>query len=155
MSRNSRVSADWWERPAARPSTPSDGHDRLPSPTTQIVPTSQPTQPQPTPTGSHVGGLPSPTPTQGTSSDGKSTDDPCASGKSYSGPYCGWSPSVGIGDGTSSNNDTSQLRIGGPKVLGLSNTSGEDLNNFDIIALAGILCLLLYVRSKLPQVFHQ
>lgn len=79
---------------------------------------------------------------------GNTTEDPCGSGKSYSGPYCGWSPVVEGGTG----GESGDLRIGGPKVLGLSKTSSGDLELSDIIFLSGVLCLALYVRSKLSPV---
>ena len=97
-----------------------------------------PTTVQPTPTstpgnggGSNGGG------TGGTT--GGSSDDPCAPGKSYVGPYCGWSPS--------SNADDPGPRIGGPAVLGLSYTSSNNFGVSDIILSLGVLCLLLYVKS--------
>ncbi len=71
------------------------------------------------------------------------TDDPCAPGKSFSGPYCGWSPDHDRVAGASDS------RVGGPEVLGLSNTSGSDLMLSDILVLLGILCLLTYAKSKL------
>ena len=151
-----KTMADWWERPAARPTSPAIIRDGLP---TEVPPTSQPTQNPPTPTtASGIGGLPSATPTQKPSgtTGGSSSEDPCASGKSFTGPYCGWSPSVGSGNSNSGGGvSEGQLRIGGPKVLGLSNTGSDDLKVSDIIALTGVLCLLLYVRSKLSPMTLQ
>lgn len=57
---------------------------------------------------------------------------------------------------TSGGNDSSGSTISyvGPQVLGLSNTAGEGLQPSDIILLAGILCLTLYLRSKMT-IKHQ
>lgn len=121
-----------------------------PTPTQSQQPTSVPTNPPGpqatvTPT---IGAGANPTPTsQLTQGGGGSNEDPCASGKSFSGPYCGWSPGVGGGSGSSTG--VSYPRIGGPQVLGLSYTGGSDLSWSDIILLTGVLCLALYVRSKL------
>lgn len=164
--------ADWWDRPDVKPSQPSTPRDvvLLPTqsqptsvpPTTAVptnnptsIPTSAPTnQPtttpvQPTST-PKIGGGPTAIPTQSSNNTGStsSSEDPCAAGKSYIGPYCGWSPSVG---GNSSGGSTSSMspRIGGePQVLGLSNTSSSEIAWSDIIMLAGVLCLVLYTRSK-------
>lgn len=43
-------------------------------------------------------------------------------------------------------------RIGGPEVLGLSYTSGSYLIASDILVLLGVLCLLLYAKSKLSAI---
>lgn len=157
--------ADWWDRPGDRPTQPSTPREDLfptqPQPTSalpSVAPTSAPTiQPttvsaQPTAT-PRIGGEPTVVPTQPTSSGnggGSSTDsngNACDPGKSYTGPYCGWSPST---SGNSGGNAQSQPRIGGgPQVLGLSNTSGRQVAWSDIIMLAGVLCLALYARSKL------
>ena len=118
-----------------------------------FVPTNTPasdqqTQPQPTAT-PRVGdpGAPTETPDSSDDGDNNNNDDPCASGKSYTGDYCGWSPGVG-GDGGDGSADTP--RIGDPAgpIKGLSYTSGSELAVSDIILLTGVLCLLLYVRSK-------
>ncbi len=144
---NGSVLADWWQRPAARPTSPSLER----TVTVPPLPTSPP-QGQPTPTS---GGGPnvtpsSPTATQASSTSSSSTEDPCAPGKSYYGPYCGWSPSVSESSGGGGGGGTSTgVRIGGPQVLGLSYTGGSELSISDIILLAGVLCLLLYVRSKI------
>lgn len=136
------VSADWWERPTGQPERPV--YDRsnlptLPSSPTNPPPTSSPNQPTVTP---RIG---EPTSSPG---GGGTTEDACGSGKSFSGPYCGWSPSVG--EGGSGGGDEAP-RLGGPEVQGLSYTSGSDLALSDIILLTGILCLLLYVRSKVTK----
>lgn len=141
------VYADWWDRTDTRPTQPSLPRDDIlptsPPPTsvppTAIPPTNSPAQPTVTP---RVGG-PSITPAPTSSS---TSDDPCASGKSYTGPYCGWSQGTGGGE---SGGDESTPRIGGLPVVGLSNTSSSDLALSDIILLTGVLCLLLYVRSKI------
>ncbi len=142
--------ADWVDpRDGVRPTQPSsnrDGRILLPTQSPTIQPT-QPTQP-PQPTATPIVGGPSVTPVPTSSS--SSTDDPCASGKSYSGPYCGWSPS------TSSSTDGGSLgsspRIGGgQQILGLSYTAGDGISWSDIIFLTGVLCLLLYARSKLSK----
>ena len=141
------VKADWWERPPARPTSPAVERDRLP---TDVPPTIQPTTVQPSPTNPPSGGLPTSVPTTVPSGGGGggTTEDSCAPGKSYNGPYCGWSPIVE--GGTASVGESP--RIGGPQVLGLSKTSGGDLELSDIIFLSGVLCLVLYVRSKLSPV---
>ena len=146
------VSADWWERPDTRatpPVLPRD-HGLLPT-MTPAIPASQPTA-TPSP---KIGGMPSVTPIpttgSGNTSAGGSKDDPCAPGKSYVGPYCGWTPSVG-GGGSGGGEQGGQPRVGGPEVLGLSYTSGNDLGLSDIILLTGVLCLLLYLRSKMTLV---
>lgn len=69
--------------------------------------------------------------------------DPCAPGKSYKGDYCGWSPRIG---GTDSGDPSDP---GDPPVVALSNTAKDDIRLSDIMLLSGILCLLLYVKSKL------
>ncbi len=146
LVKGNTVWADWWLRPDTRPTAPAlpREEERLPTlmPTTAV--------PSPTPTG-RVGGpsvTPVPTSTSGGSS---SSEDPCASGKSYSGPYCGWSPDVSTGGGGGGGGET-QPRVGGPQVLGLSKTSSAQVSLSDIILLAGVLCLLLYVKSKLGKV---
>lgn len=139
------VLADWWNRSDVRPSPPSLPREEGRIPT--LEPTSAP--PTPSPTG-RVGGpsiTPAPTSTAGSTSD----EDPCASGKSYVGPYCGWSPGVESGGGGGGGGGEG-ARVGGPQILGLSKTSGADMAPSDIILLAGVLCLLLYVKSKLGKV---
>lgn len=145
VSAKSLVNADWWERPTAQPTQPSFNRDLIPTTIahpTQI-PTSAPSQPTVPPTNPPTGGVPE---TGGGGSG--SGDDACGAGKSYTGPYCGWSPDVnnsgGGGGGTSES-----PRIGEPQVLGLSNTSSSDVALSDIMILAGVLCLTLYARSKL------
>ncbi len=144
---NSKISqADWYERPTARPTQPSYPREtptEAPAPTS-IIPTSQPTI---TPSSGGTGGVPTAVPTQ---AGGISEEDPCAPGKSYIGPYCGWSPEVGSGaGGGTSSSDSEPARVGGPQVLGLSSTSSiDDLRISDIMLLTGVLCLLLYAKSK-------
>lgn len=147
------VRADWWERPTARPTQPSQERN-LPTPT-QAAPTQPAGQPTATiaPTSPPIGGLPTsaPTPTSTSGGGGEGTsDDPCASDKSYTGPYCGWSPEKD--QPTTESGGGEEIRIGGPSVLGLSYTGSGDLKPSDIILLTGVLCLLLYLRSKLPKI---
>lgn len=138
--------ADWWQRSDVLPTQPSlDRRIALPTlapiqptlPQPSVAPTIAPTNKPP------IGGTTPSDPGGGGSGSGGNSCDP---GKSYVGPYCGWSPSVsnsGGGGGSSK-----QSRIGGPQVLGLSNTSSSDMALSDIILLAGVLCLALYARSK-------
>lgn len=143
------VLADWWQRSDVRPTQPSQVR-YIPT----DVPTQQPTTPPSVPSATpRVGEPSSPSPTQqptgGTSGSTSSSDDPCAPGKSYYGPSCGWSPRVGgESSGGGGGSVVSEPKKTG-KVLGLSNTSSSDLNPSDIILLTGILCLALYARSKL------
>lgn len=145
------VQADWWERPSERPTQPAvtrtvDSPTVKPSPS-QVVP-SQPVSPtattapeNPTLTPSSGGGGTGGT-TDGGSGSSSGNEDPCGSGKSFTGPYCGWSPKV---EGQS---QSSTAVATAPKVKGLSRTSSGELVPSDIILLIGVLCLLLYVRSK-------
>lgn len=140
------VNADWWDR-GERPVLP---RDEFILPTNPPEPTVQPTNPpnQPTVTPPKTG-EPQVTPTlvpTGSSST-SSNDDPCASGKSYTGDYCGWSPRIGGNDG-STGDSSSSYDYGSPPVLGLSYTAGEEIGLSDIMLLSGILCLSLYVKSK-------
>lgn len=130
------VSADWWSRSEDRPTAPTISRDRIPTSAPQ--PTQVVTQ-APQPTSSGGGG------TGG--SGGGNSDDPCAGGKSYTGSYCGWSPEKD--KPSSSTGGETSPRIGGPEVKGLSYTGGKELVPSDIIFLTGVLCLLLYARSKL------
>ncbi len=163
---HSTVQADWWDRPSVQPTQPSIERNLPtsvppPEPTQQPVqqPTQSPTTPPSQPTAATI---PSPTqtsPTQTPSSGGAGqggplagSDDPCASGKSYSGQYCGWSPGVGGGseEGSSSTEQPQILaKVGGPSVKGLSKTGSGDVTPSGIILLTGILCLLLYAKSKI------
>lgn len=140
--------ADWWQRGEERPTPPGldrDGRIILPT----IAPTSSPTIPPIQPTATPKIGGPSVTPVPTGTSGSSSTDDPCGPGKSYTGPYCGWSPSTSSSGG---GNAGSSPRIGGgPQVLGLSYTGGEGITWSDIISLTGVLCLLLYARSKMTK----
>ena len=145
------VQADWWQRPTEGPTPtriplPTHPGEYTPTPTTQVnpSPTNDPSvTSQPTPTGINA---PTPTPTNGVRIGG-TEDDPCSSGKSYSGPYCGWSPDHDTKSNTSSN-VSSTISVA-PKVLGLSRTSGPELTVSDIMLFAGLLCLALYLKSKI------
>lgn len=150
-----KVFADWWERPSVQPTQPSiERPTTAPSPTqapTQ-TPTSPPGQPTITPSPPPSGGLPTsaPTPTSTPSGEeGGEEEDACASGKSYTGPYCGWSPRIGGEEGDGGEGEEFIAQITGPEVLGLADTSGENLKASDIMLLTGVLCLLLYLRSKM------
>lgn len=148
--------ADWYERPDTRPTQPSMERALLeplptqaPLPTTETNnPTSPPSQPSITPrVGGDTGSGSSGSGSGGSSS--SSNDDPCAEGKSFIGPYCGWSPRVG-GEQGDPGLANAQLPAQTKKIVrGLSYTSGWDLLPSDIMLLTGILCLLLYLRSKL------
>lgn len=147
------VKADWWERPTARPTQPSQERN-LPTPT-QAAPTQPVGQPTATiaPTSPPTGGLPTSAPTPTSTSgggDGGTSENPCDPGSPYTGPYCGWSPQKD--QPTTESVEGEEVRIGGPSVLGLSYTGSNDLKPSDIILLTGVLCLLLYLRSKLPKV---
>lgn len=142
--------ADWWTRPDTRPTQPNTARPTMaPLPTdsgtqpTQILPTSTQNQPTDAP---RIGDSTSAPPNGGTG--GPTDDDPCAPGKSFTGPYCGWSPRVGGEEGSTGTTGAGS----GQKqtsVRGLSYTSGFELLPSDIILLSGVLCLLLYARSKL------
>jgi hypothetical protein len=141
--------ADWWTRDNGRPAFDRNFPTESPGsqPTEGVQPTEQPTGNEPTAT-PRVGGVEltsTPIPTGGSSS----TENPCDPGKPYTGDYCGWSPKVG---GESAGDSSSNPRIGGPEVQGLSYTSGSDLSYSDIILLTGLLCLALYVRSKFIKI---
>lgn len=146
LVRTTPAYADWWSRPETRPTQPSIERPTLaPLPTESVVQPTTPNSPtsppggQPTVTPPRVGGLP--TATVVPSGDNSTPEDPCAAGKSFTGPYCGWSPSPRVGG------EEKQGSTG--RVLGLSYTSGWELLPSDIILLSGVLCLLLYARSKL------
>lgn len=137
--------ANWWQRPCIdrrfeERTVPievvdgvADAHFDATCPTE--VPAPEPTAiPDPTAV---------PQNTQGNNNPSGNKDDPCAPGKSFTGPYCGWSPDHDRVAGASDS------RVGGPEVLGLSNTSGSDLILSDILVLLGILCLLTYAKTKL------
>jgi hypothetical protein len=123
---------------------------------TSVEPTTAPSpdnQPSPVPTsgggnGGGTGGVPTAVPTRTTDS-GSSNDDPCASGKPYTGDYCGWSPRVGGDPGNTNTASLGESNQIGPVVKGLSYTASPDLVLSDIILLLGVLCLLLYVKSKI------
>jgi hypothetical protein len=150
---SANVSADWWQRPTEGP-----GYPRNPSPTQgggtepTVVPT---TKPNPTsviqPTSPVTTGIPTPTTSssQGGVGGTENIDDPCASGKSYSGPYCGWSPDKDKPAGGNNNTNNTSSNTITPKILGLSRTAGPELTASDIMLFAGILCLSLYIKSKI------
>lgn len=147
-SEANRAFADWWERSSVRPTQPSI--ERTPFPTSPQqptqVPTSVPTQ-EPTVTSPPSGGIPTSAPTS--IPEEEVGEDACAPGKPYTGPYCGWSPRIG---GEEENEEVDYFaQLEEPEVLGLSDTSGENLNMSDIMLLAGVLCLLLYARSKIAM----
>lgn len=132
---NHLVLADWYTRSDIRPAQPSLERN-LPTtivvePTVEIqsTPTTAVTPPPIGDPGVTNTPIPTAVPTEvlSTSSDNSSST-------STSGGY-----------------DSSGLTIPyvGPQVLGLSNTAGEGLQPSDIILLAGVLCLTLYLRSKL------
>jgi hypothetical protein len=110
------VLADWWERPTARPTQPNYERE-LPTsvPTQTQSPTTQPTA---TPRIGEPTGAQTPTSTPAPTGTSSSSDDPCAPGKSYTGPYCGWSPRVGEEGGGGGVSQSE--RIGAPEVMGLS-----------------------------------
>lgn len=138
--------ADWWQRPCIErrfeertvPIEEVDGVADVHFDAT--CPTDAP-QPEPEP---ELEAEPTTVPPQ---DDQNSADDedPCAPGKSFVGPYCGWSPD----HDNDNDDDDNGPRIGGPEVLGLSDTSGSNLILSDILVLSGILCLLTYTKSKL------
>lgn len=154
LNNNSNVLADWWQRPDVIPTQPSFGRDLSPS-TVEVRPTLSSPSPtsspnaQPTATPA-IGGNPTGTPSSGGGSGSKS--DPCANGQGgIDGHPCGWTPDVNNngGGGGGGGSSSSQPRVGGPQVLGLSDTSSGDLALSDIMILAGILCLAVYARSKI------
>jgi hypothetical protein len=151
-----KVSADWWGRDQGRPiidrgTMPTDIPPQQNPTATPVIPTATPRvgQPGTSPTNTPSTTVATPTPTSGKNS--SSSDDPCAAGKSYTGDYCGWSPKVG-GDSGGGSGGSSPRIGGGPEVMGLSYTSGNDIAASDIIFLVGVLCLALYVRSKMTTV---
>lgn len=141
------VQADWWDRSDVdRPVWPREElvlPTNPPQPTAQ-QPTNVPNQPTVTPPrqgGPEVSVTPAPTSTSSIDD-----NDPCADGKTYTGEYCGWTPRIGGND--PGNGGDAPYDPGDPQVLGLSNTAGEDVGISDIMLLSGILCLLLYAKSK-------
>lgn len=130
---NHLVLADWYTRSDIRPTQPSIERNL---PTVIVEPTvgtqATPTTTAPPPIGDPgVTNTPAPTavptavPTAASSNNSSSTSTSDGNDSSGSTPYFG------------------------PQVLGLSDTAGEGLQPSDIILLAGILCLTLYLRSKL------
>lgn len=144
-----QVLADWWERSDIRPTQPNMERTlpTIPSQPTSIVSSPTPFSISASPTLSQ----PTTTPRVGepTGSAEGEDEDPCTPGKSYTGSYCGWSPKVGGIEGDGSGGQEEEIKTFVPSVLGLSDTAGENLQSSDIIFLLGILCLLLYLKSKL------
>ena len=152
LSAGSRLAfADWWNRPDTLPTQPSTPRN-LVMPTDPVqpsipAPTNSPTNPPNGPTVTPRVGGPTSSPADNSGSSNGSGGNACDPGKSYEGPYCGWSPSVENSGGNGGS--SGQPRIGGPQVLGLSYTSSREIDFSDIMLLAGVLCLALYARSKL------
>lgn len=131
--------ADWWVRPTEREIQPTR------EPRVNLAPRTaadliSPTSPPSGATGTGTGAS-------------SSNDNPCEPGKSFTGPNCGWSPGISEYSHDSSSGGSSQAtgyRIGGPEILGLSDTesAASQVNNSDIALLSGVLCLLIYVKSK-------
>ena len=128
---NRLVLADWWARSDIRPTQPNIERS-LPTaivePTVgiQVTPTSVTSPPPIGDPGVTNTPVPTAVPTATSNNNSSSTS-------------------------SSSENDSSGSTTPyvGPQVLGLSDTAGEGLQPSDIILLAGILCLTLYLRSKL------
>jgi len=138
--------ADWWER-GDRPVYP---RNEISFPTRSPEPTGPaPTNPPaggPSVTPPAIGGIEATaTPVPGSNS---SDEDPCAAGKSYTGDYCGWSPRIGGNDNGGGDGGEAPSDNSAPLVRGLSYTGGEEVTLSDIMLLSGILCLLLYAKSK-------
>jgi len=138
----SNIKADWWDR-GERPVLP---RNEINIPTQQEQPTTQPSNPpQPTSTPPKQGAPQATlTPESGSSSD----EDPCASGKEYTGDYCGWSPRIGGNDSGGDGGSTDVYDPGTEAVKGLSYTAGPEIGLSDIMLLSGLLCLALYAKSK-------
>lgn len=104
------------------------------------IPTNPPSQPTATPTGTKtVTATPTPTP-PGRGGDGGPTSTPGPSESSSNPPS-----SSGGGSGPTSTPAPSV------PVVGLSKTSSGSFGVFDIMLQAGVLCLLLYIKSKLSH----
>lgn len=133
------IEADWWDRPSdpqrdvpTQPLYPR-GTDAPTQPVPTVVPpTSVPTavQPTPTPTTSPIGGNTQPTSTPAPSSNGGGSDEKKEESKS----------------------SQSEEKKAPPvsSVRGLSRT-GSGTEWSDIMLPSGILCLLLYVKSKIQK----
>lgn len=128
--------ADWWTRSDIRPTQPNIERS-LP---TVIVEPTVGTQVTPTLVASHP-----PIGDPGVTNTPVPTAEPTATPSNNS-------SSTSTSGGNESSGSTTPYV--GPQVLGLSDTAGEGLQPSDIILLAGILCLTLYLRSKLT-VKHQ
>ncbi|OGG12780.1 hypothetical protein A3D77_07015 [Candidatus Gottesmanbacteria bacterium RIFCSPHIGHO2_02_FULL_39_11] len=129
----SQTEADWWVRPTEREAQPTR------EPRVSLAPRT------PSPTDS-----PTPKPTGSSPSD----QNPCAPGQSFTGTNCGWSPGISEykHDPEGSSSQAVGYGIGGPDVLGLSYTgsvSSNKISSSDVIFLLGVLCLLVYTKSKL------
>jgi hypothetical protein len=151
------VYADWWQRPTEGPvitRTPFPTHrggeevevtKTAPSPTNTVP---KPTDKIPLPTSGIIPSVPIPTiENNGGIGGTESNEDLCENGKSFTGPYCGWSPDHDKSD-SSSNNESTAVNSS-PVVQGLSRTSGPELTLSDIMLFVGVLCLALYVKSKI------
>ncbi len=134
---NHLVLADWWTRSDIRPTQPSLERNL---PTTTVVEPTVETQATPT-----TAVTPPPIGDPGVTNTLVPTAVPTATSSDDS------SSTSSSGGSDSSESTTSYV---GPQVLGLSDTAGEGLQPSDIILLAGVLCLTLYLRSKLT-IKHQ
>ena len=130
---NHLVLADWYTRSDIRPTQPSFERN-LPTtavvdPTVEIqaTPTTVATPPPIGDPGVTNTPIPTVVPPTDTPSDDNSSSTPASGG----------------------NDSSESTTYYGPQVLGLSDTAGEGLQPSDIILLAGVLCLTLYLRSKL------
>lgn len=122
------VHADWWQRPPARdriiPTRPLTDRAGEPEPTEQVSPTSSPLPTTP------VGGPPTATNTPPpTTSEGGKKDE-------------------GKKDEVKQETAPAPSQEEKAEVKGLSKTAGA-FGSSDIMLISGLLCLLLYVRSKL------
>ena len=153
VTTKNEVEADWWIRPTGVPTQPSFVRNVEPTSVVHptINPTNAPNQPTVAPTSPPTGGTPSSDGSVSSDGSGNSNNNPCAAGQSYVGPYCGWSPDVNNSGGGGGNSSSSEPRIGSPQVLGLSDTSSGNMTASDIMILAGVLCLVLYARSKIEM----
>lgn len=169
MYQKNPVYADWWQRPpgdvqdVTREPRPTDIRTtEQPRPTDSVRPTDVKNSPVPTqahnpttvptakPTSGGGGGQGDP---GGGGNGGSSTDDPCGPGKSYTGPYCGWSPGIGGSSGGNSTDTSGNMVAGSVGVRGLSYTSGSNMLTIaDVMLLFGVLCLSLFLRSVFTRI---
>ncbi|OGG06392.1 hypothetical protein A3D05_06350 [Candidatus Gottesmanbacteria bacterium RIFCSPHIGHO2_02_FULL_40_24] len=138
--------ADWWQR-GDRPVLPRNEFNLPSQPPEEPTNGQPPSEPTITPPGQ---GGPQITPTPDPGGNGENGDeDPCAPGKSYTGDYCGWSPRIGGEDGGGDGGGgESAEAYQASEVLGLSDTAGSEVGLSDIMLLSGLLCLLMYAKSK-------